>query len=170
MASDSTSSSTNTVHTTFVRSTPHIYPSIPPTHVQLQLQPQLAAAAKPANTTQSTHHPSSTNTRAATTTPSPPTETRKPNHKWPTRGTANLRNDHAHLRRIHPGLREQETAQRLLQASPLHRLRRSNQENPVVTLSDHLLRRRCQPHQLPSHKYSCHRGKHLGLKDWQDTG
>src|SRR6185295_18219384 len=138
MASDSTNSA-NTVHTTFVRSTPPIYPSISPTHVQLQ--PQLTDAAKPSNTTQSTHHPSSTNTRAAATTPSPPTKTRKPNHKWPTRGTTNLRNDHAHLWRIHPGLREQETAQRLFQASPLHHLRRSNQENPVITLSDHLLRR-----------------------------
>jgi len=36
--------------------------------------------------------------------PSPPTKTRKSNHKWPTRDTTNLRNDHAHLRRIHPGL------------------------------------------------------------------
>ena len=58
---------------------PPIYPSIPSTHVQLQLQ--LAATAKPPNTTQSTRHPSSANTRAATTTPNPPTKTRKPNHK-----------------------------------------------------------------------------------------
>ena len=169
MVSDSTSSSTNTVHTTFVRSTPNMYTSIPPTHVQLQL-PQLAAAAKPSYATQSTHHPSSTNPRATTTIPSQPTKTRKPNHKQPTRGTTFLRDDHAHLRRFHTGLRKQETAQRLLQTGPLHRLRRSNQENPVITLSYHLLRRRCQPHQLPTHRCSGHRGKHSGLEDRQNTG
>ena len=48
---------------------PPFVPNIPPIHIQLQLQPQLAAAAKPSNTTESTHHPSSANTRAITSPP-----------------------------------------------------------------------------------------------------
>ena len=82
MASDSTNTTpANTVHTTSVCPTTSIHPNIPPARIQLQLQPQLATATNPTNTTKSTPYSSSADTGAATPTSNPPTKAREPNHK-----------------------------------------------------------------------------------------
>ena len=138
MASDSTNStSSNIVHTTFVRSTPPFTQAYrPPTfnyNYNHNWQPQPNPQTQPSQPT----------TQAQPTQeqlPPPPIHPPKQENQTTNSQPAALPT-FGMIMPISGGSTldfENKRQRRLLQTGPLHRLRRSNQENPVVALSDHL--------------------------------